>query len=229
MKSKENARMSKESFEIRKRNAHAKYSKMLREAEESDAAELARYEADLAKAKKEKETRLSSVIKECSTALAKHKANFKEIQVISDELLREDMKIVDTLISIIGSGKANSIDDAIEVYKSEKAGALGEIYVYVGIRRREGSTSIRNIVYIDGVKNTSAEMPYSVIKVPEGKHTVSAKVQLNYNGATHYPSSEVISLDIKGGEKKYVKFYIKGSPKVQHVICSSEEELISEL
>ena len=229
LKSKENARIAKATYDGNVKNARARFAKMLREAEESDAIELQRYEADLEKAKKAKEVKLSAVIKECSTALSKHKANFKEIKIIPDEMLQRDMKVVDTLIAILESGKARSIDEAIAVYEDERNNSFGEIYVYVGIRRRDGWSTLRNLVYLDGEKHLSAEMPYSVIKVSPGKHTLSAKVQLNYDGAAHYPASETLDFDIADGDKKYVKFFVKGSPTVQHVICSGEEEFNNQL
>jgi len=229
IKSKENARIAKASYDSKVKNARAKYGETLREAEESDALELQRYEADLDKAKKAKEAKLSAVIKECYVALAKHKANFKEIKIIPDEMMQRDMKVVDTLIAILESGKARSLSEAIAVYEDERYNAQGEIYVYVGIRRRDGWSTLRNLVYLDGEKNLSAEMPYSVIKVSPGKHTLSAKVQHNYNGEAHYPTSETLTFDIADGEKKYVKFFVKGSPAVQHVVCESAEEFKSEL
>lgn len=229
LKSKENARIAKATYDGNVKNARARFAKMLREAEESDAIELQRYEADLEKAKKAKEVKLSAVIKECSTALSKHKANFKEIKIIPDEMLQRDMKVVDTLIAILESGKARSIDEAIAVYEDERNNSFGEIYVYVGIRRRDGWSTLRNLVYLDGEKHLSAEMPYSVIKVSPGKHTLSAKVQLNYDGAAHYPASETLDFDIADGDKKYVKFFVKGTPTVQHVICSGEEEFNNQL
>lgn len=229
LKSKENARIAKATYNSKVKNAREKYAQMLREVEESDALELQRYEADLEKAKRAKEAKLSAVIKECSVALAKHKANFKEIKIIPDEMMQRDMKVVDTLIAILESGKARSIDEAIAVYEDERNNAQGEIYVFVGIRRRDDWSTLRNIIYLDGEKNQSAELPYSVIKVTPGKHTLSAKVQLNYNGAAHYPVSETLTLNIAEGEKKYVKFFVKGSPAVQHIVCSGEEEFKSEL
>lgn len=229
LKSKENKKIAAESYDNKMKNARAKYAKMLREAEEADLAESARYEADLEKVKKEKEKKLASVIKECSAALSKHKANFKEVCVIPSELMQRDMGVVDALIAIIEAGKASSIDEAIYVYESERQEPEGEIRVYVGIRRREGWTGIRNLVYLDGERCCSAEMPYSVIKVAPGVHTVSAKVQLNYGGESHYPVSDNVSVNISGGDVKYIKFFVKGTPTVKSVVCADEAEFNSEL
>ena len=102
--------------------------------------------------------------------------------------------------------------------------ALGEIYVYVGIRRKDGWSSVRNLVYLDGEKACSAEMPYSIIKVVPGEHTLSSKVQLNYGGAAHYPQSDPVTLAINNGDKKYVKFYVRGTPDVKVEICDSTEK-----
>lgn len=227
LKDKEN-----EKLDIAKHNANirkmlAEYDKRIREAELSDAEENARYNADGQNSKKEVEAKYAEVIKECKAALLKHKAKFKEVKVIPDSLMQKDMNVVDKLIAIIERGEANSIDSAIEVYEAEQSEAIehsGEIYVYVGIRRKDGWSAARNLVYLDGEKCCSAEMPYSVINVTPGEHTISAKVQLNYGGASHYPESEIITLSIDNGEKQYVKFYVKGSPDVKVRVCNSTDE-----
>ena len=231
-KAKENKRLAACAVTDEQSRIAAKYDRMIAEAQRQDAAEMARYEADVEAERQAKQQKHAPVIAECSKALAKHKAKFNEVNILPAEVLKRDMGVVDSLLKIFAQGEAETLGEALAVWKKTlltREDDFARIYVSAAIRRREGWGQIRNMMYLDGVKVGTAEAPYKVIKAVPGVHSVYAKVQLNYGGQSHYPQSEPIELTLRAGDAAYVKFFVSGNPTVQYRICRDMNEFTAEL
>ena len=231
-KAKENKRLAACAVTVAHDKLAAKYDRMIAEAQSRDAAELARYEADIKAERQAKQQKHAPVIAECTKALSKHKAKFNEVNILPAEILKKDMGVADSLLKIFADGKAETLNDALAIWKKAlltKEDDFAKIYVSASIRRREGWGSIRNMMYIDGAKVGTAEDPYKIIKAVPGTHSVFAKVQLNYGGQSHYPQSAPVELTLGAGEVAYVKFFVSGNPTVQYRICRSMDEFMAEL
>jgi hypothetical protein len=231
-KTKENKRLAACAATVAHDKLSAKYDRMILEAQNQDAAEYARYEADIKAERQEKHQKHAPVIAECTKALTKHKAKFNEVNILPAEILKKDMGVVDSLLKIFEEGKAETLNEALAIWKKSLLTSeddFAKIYVSAAIRRREGWGSIRNMMYLDCAKVGAAEAPYKVIKVVPGIHSLFAKVQLNYGGQSHYPQSEPIELTLSAGEVAYVKFFVSGNPTVQYRICRNMDEFMAEL
>jgi len=229
-KAKENKRLAASAAMTAHNKLAAKYDRMITEAQLQDADEAARYEADVEAERRSKQQKHAPVISECTKALSKHKAKFNEVNILPAEVLKKDMGVVDALLKIFASGEAETLNDALAIWKKSllaREDDFAKIYVSASVRRREGWGPIRNMMYLDGAKVGTAESPYKVIKAVPGTHSVFAKVQLNYGGQSHYPQSAPVELTLRAGETVYVKFFVSGSPTVQYRICGSMDEFMS--
>lgn len=231
-KDKENKRLAASAQVNAQNRLRAKYDKLLNDARRSDEAEKARFEADLEAERIGKQKKHASVIAECTKALSKHKAKFNEVNILPAQVLKKDTYVVDSLLKILASDQADDLDGALVIWEKtllSREEDFAQVYVSASIRRRDGWGPIRNMMYVDGAKVGTAEQPHKIIKVVPGTHAITAKVQLNYGGQSHYPQSEPVEITLNAGDVKYVKFFVSGTPTVQYRICRDMDEFSAEI
>ncbi len=194
------------------------YDKKSAEALDMDLAEGERFRLY-------KENKFASVraeIKDIQSKIINLEKEYDNVSVISKEDIKADPDIVDKMIRLIESRRADSIKECFAILDEEKRRALAEAEAFrraeeERIRNSPGTVHVmavrrntydkkyevvRNLIEIDGQDYGSAGLPYKSIQLMPGFHTIRVHTQ----STSEVYSSNVIQFNLKGGEDIYYKF-----------------------
>lgn len=220
----------------RQKAVEQKYIDLLKEAEKKDAEEQARYERDIANAKRENKERIQPQIDANTVEGKRLRKEFESVSILGEK----DEKHLSRVIDLMKSSRADSVKEALQMVDEElrreeekrrreeqeaiekakkeaeeKAKRPG--FVQVLVLEVKGVTGA-NAVFIDGVEYGCAPC---TIPISNGCHTAFLKMQVNYAGAGYRLfQSPVVNFDVAPDKTTTLKFRLHG---VKTIHCDITE------
>lgn len=223
------------------------YQQRIQDAENEDKQAKAAYRNAVKAENEQRAAQTQPKLEENARQIQLHEDLYEQNRVVSDADLAEDPKLIDKMLRLLESGRADNIKECFRWFEEEKErerraaeerrqaeearrraeeerkrNSPGEVYVYVGEKHSYGYKAPRNEIIIDGQEYGPATMPYKKITLMPGLHTIRVVVQLYYGGNYHLPQSDILQFQLEGGTKKYFQFYLKDSPVVHAKECHTE-------
>ena len=174
-----------------------KYEKLLEEAKAQDDAEQERYENDFAEKMAQQRAEAEPELKALEEKKAALEKEYEQIRIVSQRDMDKDPDIIDELLDLLESHRADNIKEAllerdrekrrleqerqaaIAAEAARKASMPGKVYVRIGsINTYSGALqTVANNIYVDGASYGAGNANGSVIQLNPGPHNIYAQLQ----------------------------------------------------
>ena len=216
----------------------AEFAPLIKEAEEKDAEAKKRFEEKDAEAKKlfaeacnEINDRISvkyaEKLRGCDEEIKQCRAEYYKIKIISDKDFQKNPKIIEKIIDLMESGRADTVKEALNAIDNEEREILNqksreESEILNQKSRTPGTLYIQvdayiNEVFIDGQSYGAISKPYGTIKLNPGLHNILVICK----AGGMYIESQARQFNMEGDGKLFYKFYPGSSPVVMFKECSN--------
>ena len=205
----------------------AEFAPLIKEAEEKDAEAKKLLEEKGAEAKKlfaeacnEINDRISvkyaEKLRGCDEEIKQCRAEYDKIKIVSDKELNKNPKIIEKIIDLMESGRADTVKEALNAIDNEEKEILikksrtpGTLYIQVD--------AYINEVFIDGQSYGAISKPYGTIKLNPGLHNILVICK----AGGMYIESRARQFNMEGDGELFYKFYPGSSPVVMFKECSN--------
>ena len=194
----------------------AEFAPLIKEAEEKDAEA----EKLFAEACNEINDRISvkyaEKLRECDEKIKRCRAEYDKIKIVSDKEFQKNPKIIEKIIGLMESGRADTVKEALNAIDNEereihnqKSRTPGTLYIQVD--------SYINEVFIDGQSYGAISKPYGTIMLNPGLHNILVICK----AGGMYIESRARQFNMEGDGELFYKFYPGSSPVVMFKECSN--------
>lgn len=223
------------------RQIDEKYQAALKEAKELDAREREHYDAALKEKQEEKKAEAAPKIQELERHIDQMEEEYRQISLISEKDIKKDADIIDKVLDLMESNRADTVKEALQEIDREKqrkareakeamerelarqASLPGKVYFCVGsINTYSGKLqSVRNTIYVDGAPYGAGSPMLSSIQLNPGPHSIYAQIE----EAGYIFTTATYSFNMEGNGSIYLKIMIKNARAVIYPYATEKDLL----